>query len=280
MTGIIFDHKEFAVFDGPGPRQTVFFKGCPLRCSWCHNPEGLCAHPQLMVSNASCTHCGNCTRICTHETCIACGDCVHVCPLHLRSIAGETVTARELAGRILKNADYYAAYGGGVTFSGGEPLMQAAFLGEVLRLLPGVHCAVETSGYCQPSLFQEITALLDYVIMDIKLFDETRHRHFTGASNRLILQNALSLCEGQIPFVVRIPVIPGVNDTDENYRQTAAFLSGARNLVRVEFLPYHKTAGAKYSMAGMEYQPQFDPEGSIHISQEIFGEYGIRSVIL
>lgn len=280
MTGIIFDHKEFAVFDGPGPRQTVFFKGCPLRCSWCHNPEGLCAHPQLMVSNASCTHCGNCTRICTHETCIACGDCVHVCPLHLRSIAGETVTAGELAGRILKNADYYAAYDGGVTFSGGEPLMQAAFLGEVLRLLPGVHCAVETSGYCQPSLFQEITALLDYVIMDIKLFDETRHRHFTGASNRLILQNALSLCEGQIPFVVRIPVIPGVNDTDENYRQTAAFLSGARNLVRVEFLPYHKTAGAKYSMAGMEYQPQFDPEGSIHISQEIFGEYGIRSVIL
>ncbi len=280
MTGIIFDHKEFAVFDGPGPRQTVFFKGCPLRCSWCHNPEGLCAHPQLMVSNASCTHCGNCIRICTHETCIACGDCVHVCPLHLRSIAGETVTAGELAGRILKNADYYAAYGGGVTFSGGEPLMQAAFLGEVLRLLPGVHCAVETSGYCQPSLFQEITALLDYVIMDIKLFDETRHRHFTGVSNRLILQNALSLCEGQIPFVIRIPVIPGVNDTDENYRQTAAFLSGARNLVRVEFLPYHKTAGAKYSMAGMEYQPQFDPEGSIHISQEIFGEYGIRSVIL
>ena len=280
MTGIIFDHKEFAVFDGPGPRQTVFFKGCPLRCSWCHNPEGLCAHPQLMVSNASCAHCGNCIRICTHETCIACGDCVHVCPLHLRSIAGETVTAGELAGRILKNADYYAAYGGGVTFSGGEPLMQAAFLGEVLRLLPGVHCAVETSGYCQPSLFQEITALLDYVIMDIKLFDETRHRHFTGVSNRLILQNALGLCEGQIPFVIRIPVIPGVNDTDENYRQTAAFLSGARNLVRVEFLPYHKTAGAKYSMAGMEYQPQFDPEGSIHILQEIFGEYGIRSVIL
>ena len=190
------------------------------------------------------------------------------------------VGAGELAGRILKNADYYAAYGGGVTFSGGEPLMQAAFLGEVLRLLPGVHCAVETSGYCQPSLFQEITALLDYVIMDIKLFDETRHRHFTGVSNRLILQNALGLCEGQIPFVIRIPVIPGVNDTDENYRQTAAFLSGARNLVRVEFLPYHKTAGAKYSMAGMEYQPQFDPEGSIHISQEIFGEYGIRSVIL
>ena len=109
MTGIIFDHKEFAVFDGPGPRQTVFFKGCPLRCSWCHNPEGLCAHPQLMVSNASCAHCGNCIRICTHETCIACGDCVHVCPLHLRSIAGETVTAGELAGRILKNGSPFPA---------------------------------------------------------------------------------------------------------------------------------------------------------------------------
>lgn len=280
MTGIIFDHKEFAVFDGPGPRQTVFFKGCPLRCSWCHNPEGLCPRPQLMVSSASCTHCGSCRRVCTHETCIACGDCVHVCPLHLRHIAGEIVTAEELADRILKDADYYTSYGGGVTFSGGEPLMQAPFLCEVLRLLPRIHRAIETSGYCEPDIFREVTAALDYVIMDIKLFDETAHRHYTGVSNRLILENARTLCRGNIPFVIRIPVIPGVNDTDDNYAQTAAFLSGAPNLVRVEFLPYHKTAGAKYGMAGMEYQPRFDPQRPIHISQEIFETYGIRSVIL
>ena len=280
MTGIIFDHKEVAVYDGPGLRQTIFFKGCPLRCSWCHNPEGLCPRPQLMVSHASCTHCGRCLRACTHKTCIACGDCVPVCPLHLRQIAGQLLTAEELSLRILKDADYYAAYGGGVTFSGGEPLMQAAFLREVLLRLPRVHCALETSGYCRPALFQEITALLDYVLMDIKLFDDTLHRQYTGVSNQWILRNARTLCQGQNPFVIRIPVIPGVNDTDDNYRQTAAFLSGAPSLVRVEFLPYHKTAGAKYSMAGMEYKPRFDPNRPIHISQEIFETYRIRSVIL
>lgn len=170
--------------------------------------------------------------------------------------------------------------GGGVTFSGGEPLMQAEFLMEVLQSLPDLHRAIETSGYCKPEQFRQVIRHLDYVMMDIKLFDAADHRKYTGVDNEVILANARTLCEGKIPFVIRIPVIPGVNDTAENYRATAAFLAGAKALVKVEFLPYHKTAGAKYGMLGKNYQPRFDPEKSIWISQKIFDEYGIRSEVL
>ena len=158
--------------------------------------------------------------------------------------------------------------------------MQGEFLLEVLRELPELHRALETCGYCSRELFERALEHLEYVMMDIKLCDPEKHIRYTGVDNKVILQNARALCQGETPFVIRIPVIPGVNDTDDNYRQTAAFLSGAPSLVRVEFLPYHKTAGAKYSMAGMEYKPRFDPNRPIHISQEIFETYRIRSVIL
>lgn len=279
-TGIIFDIKEFAVFDGPGMRQTVFFKGCPLRCNWCHNPEGLEAKPQLMVSTASCLHCGKCAEVCTHKDgCIACGACVPVCPLRLRRIAGERLTSQELADRIRRDSGYYAKYGGGVTFSGGEPLMQADFLIEVLQELSDVHRAIETSGFCAGEKFRE-AANLDYVMMDIKLFDGEAHRRYTGVDNRQILENARFLCEGDTPFVIRIPVIPGVNDSEENFRSTARFLAGAPALEKVELLPYHRTAGAKYKMVGRAYRPMFDVEQKVWISQQIFEEYGIRSEVL
>lgn len=294
--GTIFDIKEFAVFDGPGMRQTVFFKGCPLRCSWCHNPEGLSGLPQLMVSTASCLHCGKCMEACPQavdaadrngepasvasKACIACGKCIPVCPLNLRKIAGERMTSEELVKKIRKDSDFYARYGGGVTFSGGEPLMQADFLIEVLEQLPDVHCAIETSGYCDPEKFKQVIANLDYVMMDIKLFDKEQHRHYTGVDNTSILKNARTLCEGEIPFVIRIPVIPGVNDNDENYQATADFLAGAKALQKVEFLPYHKTAGAKYGMVGKEYQPDFDPEQGVHINRKIFEELGIATEVL
>ena len=278
--GTIFDIKEFAVFDGPGMRQTVFLKGCPLRCAWCHNPEGLCTQPQLMVSKASCTDCGRCRAVCTQESCIACGACIPVCPLRLRKIAGEQITSDELVLRIRKNADYYARYGGGVTFSGGEPLMQPKFLTEVLEQIPDLHKAIETSGYCDPEIFREVISHMNYVMMDLKIFEEELHRKYTGVSNKKILQNAMQLMEGKTPFVIRIPVIPGVNDNENNYRETAAFLKGAQALVKVELLPYHKTAGAKYSMLDMEYQPDFDTEQAVKTSTDLFAEYGIRCEVL
>lgn len=289
--GTIFDIKEFAVFDGPGMRQTVFFKGCPLRCSWCHNPEGLSGLPQLMVSTASCLHCGKCAEACPQKaegaghnagtaSCIACGKCIPVCPLNLRKIAGERMNSEALVQKIRKDSDFYARYGGGVTFSGGEPLMQADFLMEVLEQLPDIHRAIETSGYCDPEKFRQVLANLDYVMMDIKLFDRDRHRHYTGVDNTNILKNARTLCEGDTPFVIRIPVIPGVNDTDENYQATAEFLTGAKALQKVEFLPYHKTAGAKYTMVGKDYRPDFDPEQGVHINRKIFEDLGIATEVL
>lgn len=277
--GMLFDLKQFAVFDGPGIRQTVFMKGCPLRCRWCHNPEGLVSRPQMMVG-ASCTHCGRCRTVCRHETCIACGACVPVCPLHLRHIAGETITAEELTRRLRRDSDYYAACGGGVTFSGGEPLMQGAFLLEVLALIPEIHTCIETSGYAPEALFNQVVEQLDYVIMDIKIFDRELHRAYTGVDNALILKNAKWLCNGDTPFTIRIPLIPGVNDNDENLRQTAQWIAGARKLEKVELLPYQKTAGAKYCMLGQEYQPGFDVDCPVHAAQDIFEEYGIRSSTL
>lgn len=280
LTGVVFDIKEFAVFDGPGMRQTVFLKGCPLRCSWCHNPEGLAMEPQLMVSYASCIHCGRCQKVCVNEPCISCGKCVAVCPLHLRRIAGEVMTSGELVKKIRENSDYYNRYGGGVTFSGGEPLMQADFLLEVLKQLPDVHKAIETSAFCKPEKFCQVTEELDYIMMDIKIFDDNLHRKYTGVSNRVILENARTLCRGEKPFVIRIPVIPGVNDNEENFRKTAQWIADAKNLQKVEILPYHKTAGAKYAMLGMEYEPVFQAEQKVWIPENIFEEYGIRSEVL
>lgn len=251
IRGIIFDMKEFSVFDGPGLRQTVFLKGCPLRCTWCHNPEGQKMEPQLMD-----------------------------CPPNLRKIVGEEITSDELVARIRKNSDYYDRYGGGVTFSGGEPLFQADFLIEVLKKIEDLHCAIETSGYCKTDKFKEVISYLDLVMMDIKIMDSAKHKEYTGVDNKLILENTRVLCEGNIPFIIRIPVIPGVNDNEDNYLETAKLISSAESLVKVELLPYHKTAGAKYGMIGEEYKPNFDVNQEINIYQDIFSEHGIRSEVL
>lgn len=233
-----------------------------------------------MVSTASCTGCGKCKAVCKHETCIACGECISVCPLHLRQITGRVLTSEALAQEILKNSAYYARYGGGVTFSGGEPLMQAAFLMETLEQLPSLHRAIETSGYTDADTFREVVNRLDYVMMDIKLMDPSLHKKYIGADNAQILSNAAYLCGQEKTFVIRIPLIPGVNDSDENFRQTASFLKHAATLEKVELLPYHKTAGAKYEMVGRQYIPDFDPEQAVHIGTAIFESYGIRSDVL
>lgn len=291
-SGTIFDIKEFAVHDGPGVRQTVFFKGCPLRCQWCHNPEGLSARPQLMFSRSSCSRCGKCRLVCPLSPdkestspafpadCTACGACVRVCPLGLRTISGQRMTSQELTAAIRENSGYYAALGGGVTFSGGEPLMQGDFLLEVLEQISDLHTAIETSAYAPPDLFQAVTDRLSFIMMDVKLMDPALHRRYTGVDNRVILENLTRLCRGKKEFVVRIPLIPGVNDSAANLEQTAAFLSGASSLLRVELLPYHQTAGAKYGMLGMEYHPDFDPSVPIRIPAHLFEKYQIKAVTL
>ena len=280
MTGVIFDVKEFAVYDGPGVRTTVFLKGCPLRCQWCHNPEGLSAQPQLMVSQAACGHCGACKRICENEQCIACGKCIPHCRLGLRKMAGQRTEADALAKKLLRGRKLMEESGGGVTFSGGEPLMQWDFVEEVISHLNGLHTAVETSGYASDEVFARMMNAVDFIMMDMKLTDPAMHRHFCGVDNALILRHADMLCQGDTPFVIRIPLIPGVNDTEEHLTAVAERIQGAKSLVRVELLPYHKTAGAKYGMAGMEYRPEFDTERAVRVWPEVFEKRGIAAITL
>lgn len=280
--GVIFDIKEGAIHDGPGLRQTVFLKGCPLRCQWCHNPEGLQVEPQLMASQNGCTHCGKCEVVCpSPEHCAACGACVIACPLRLRAVAGEEISPEALAERLMQNADYYRKTEGGLTFSGGEPLMQPDFVLETLRLLPDwVHTAVETSGYAPPETFASFQEAFDLVMLDLKQMDDALHRRYTGVSNAAIIENAKQLCRGETPFIIRIPVIPGVNDTEAHYRAVAELVQGAPALLQVELLPYHVTAGAKYAMLGQDYLPNFDTERPIRTNLAIFTDHGVRSCIL
>lgn len=279
--GTIFDISQFAVFDGPGIRTTVFFKGCPLRCEWCHNPEGLFFTPQMMVSHQSCIHCGKCSGVCSHpEVCINCGECVTVCPLHLRKLCGTQYTPENLAKILLKDKDFLKRNGGGITFSGGEPLAQPSFLLELLEWLGDIHTTIETSGYCDPEVFQSVLTKLDYIIMDIKLVDSIEHKLYTGVNNEKIIKNLEYLKTCKKPFVVRVPLIPGVNDTNENLTETALLLKDAPNLIKVELLPYHKTAGSKYSMINKVYAPTFNINQKVNTNTTCFTDHGISCMVL
>lgn len=280
ITGTIFDIKEFAVYDGPGIRTTAFLKGCPLRCSWCHNPEGLASRPQLMVSRAACVHCGACAAVCTHAECVACGACIPHCRLNLRRVSGERISSEALAARLLKGRDLMLETGGGITFSGGEPLMQWDFVSEVIDHLSGVHVAVETSGYAPEAVFRAAMARADLMMMDVKQIDPAIHLKYTGVDNAPILHNARLLAEGDTPFILRVPLIPGVNDNLAHLTGVAQLIEGARQLIRVELLPYHVTAGAKYAMLGMEYRPGFDETRPVNADLSPFTARGIPAIVL
>lgn len=278
--GIIFNIEEFAVHDGPGIRKLVFFKGCLLRCTWCHNPEGISFERELMVSYSACRDCGRCTEICTNEYCTACGNCVDVCPLQLRKICGQEYEARALANILLKDKDLLISSGGGITISGGEPLAQPEFLFELMSELKPVNVAIETSGYAREDIFRKMVTKADLVLMDLKHTDPVIHKTYTGKDNRLIIENLKYLCKAHTDFYIRIPLIPGVNDTLKNLENTARLIHNARHLKRVELLPYHRTAGAKYGMLGKEYNPGFDIDRKICINIDIFKKYNINTTVL
>ena len=281
MKGRIFDIEEFAVFDGPGIRSVVFMKGCPLRCQWCHNPEGLDTGPTRVTKVALCAHCGACDAVCPSPAkCTGCRKCEDACPKRLISVAGIETDAADVAARVLKNADLLRMNGGGVTFSGGEPLMQPDFLMELRSLLGSLHACMETSGYAPGEVFSRAASAMDFVIMDVKLADPDAHRRYTGAGNAPILKNLFWLKSSGIPFRVRVPLIPGVTDIDENLSATAALLKGAKALEKVELLPYHRAAGAKYASVRRVYMPEFDPERSVNADISPFVRLGIPAEVL
>ncbi len=249
--GIVFDIKQGAVHDGPGLRTTVFLKGCPLRCTWCHNPEGLEKSVELMHKENLCCHCKNCEKGCTHEECRGLSRCAKACPTGALTICGREYTPQELCDFLLRDKCFFDASGGGVTFSGGEPLMQSEFLYDCLCILKdnGVHTAIETSGYAEGDVFQRVLSKLDLVIMDIKLMDSTLHKKYTGTDNAKILQNAKTLMQSKKDVVFRTPLVPGVCDRSDNLIAIQNFVEG----YTWEQLKYNKLAQVKYEMVGKEF---------------------------
>ena len=249
MTGTIFDIKEMAVHDGQGIRTTVFFKGCPLRCKWCHNPEGFIKEPQLFIKEARCHHCGLCTKPCTHEDCKQFDRCIHICPENCITVTGRSVSAKSLAAELKKSAEPLGSSFGGFTFSGGEPLFQPEFLLELIEELSGYNLCIETSGYAKQEIFMSVISKLDYVIMDIKLADSKLHRKYTGKDNKIILKNLDLLKNSGVSYKIRTPLIPNITDTPENLNEIKQIIGNGI----WEHLPYNTLTGVKYSMLNMEY---------------------------
>ena len=250
-TGMIFDIKELAIHDGPGIRTTVFMKGCPLRCRWCHNPEGLEQTVQQVRS-------GGDTRT-----------------------VGRRYTSDELADLLNSQVEIFRASCGGVTFSGGEPLMQAAFLAEVIDKLDKTHILLDTSGFGSAENFALILPKVDHVYFDVKLIDDTEHRRWTGVSNGPILRNLHTMDEHAVPYTLRLPLVPGITDTEVNLEQIAYTVQKLQNASELHVLPYNSLAGGKYEPYGMTYTLSDEPctQESIDQAMEILGRLDIEVVL-
>lgn len=282
VKGKIFAIEEFSTFDGPGVRLTVFLKGCPLRCMWCHNPEGQSFDTEIVRSPNGCIGCNACFEAGKSQTGIPCliEKSIAVCPKNIVRVCGKDILSEELLVILEKKLDMLNTCGGGITFSGGEPLAQHKFLKECLSLLRGkTNRAIQTSGFCENEIFSDIISECDYVLYDLKLMDPVLHEKYTGYTNERILKNYITLAQSGVDFITRIPLIPTVNDTVENITATAEFLV-KNKAKKIELLSYNKSAGAKYTLVGKEYKTDFDQNRSPEPHIEIFSNYGIEVKIL
>ena len=266
--GMVFNVQRFSLHDGPGIRTTFFLKGCPLSCSWCHNPEGRTAAPEVVVTAHRCIECGGCVDACplglpsgigggwtkSRDRCEACGSCVDACPTGARRLAGREMTVAEAVEEGLKDRVFYATSGGGVTFSGGEPLRQSGFVIGALKAFRGhgVHSAVDTCGLVDRETLLSAAEHADLFLYDIKHMDDALHHEWAGASNERILANLVALSTVHDAIWVRMPVIPGVNDDGHNLRRTADLVAGLSGIERVSLLPYHRLGSDKRARIGAE----------------------------
>ena len=271
-SGRIFDIKRYAIHDGPGIRTTVFMKGCPLSCQWCHNPEGLFVAPPIAYEKKRCIGCGACVDGCPQKAliltssgvatdaarCTGGGTCVDLCPAGARERTTIAIGVDRLMAEIQKDVIFYDASGGGVTFSGGEPLLQPDFLTEMLTVCGdvGIHRAVDTAGYAQRAVLERVARHTDLFLYDLKLMDPERHRRYTGVSNRRILDNLRWLSRQGAVVDIRIPLLPGVNDDDDNLQQVIDFLTTLPRIGGVHLLPYHDFQKNKYAKLGLPYHAE------------------------
>lgn len=255
QTATIFDIQHGSFADGPGIRTTVFFKGCNLRCAWCHNPESQSGKPELMVFRDRCADCGLCRKRCpTPEKCTLCGKCTLICPEEVRKVCGRAYTLEEVMEEIVRDQSFYRNSGGGVTCSGGECMLQVDFLAELLRRCTetGIHTAVDTAGYVPFSSFERICEYTDLFLYDLKAWDGEKHRQYTGVDNGLILENLQKLDRMGKRIWIRIPVVPGVNDRESEMRKIRQFLDTCSHIERVELLPYHPMGENKSAALGRQ----------------------------
>ena len=269
MRGIVSDIQKFSLHDGPGIRTTIFLKGCTLHCQWCHNPEAIALKPELMRAMNKCIGCGACVAVCptgaiTREDdglayhralCRNCFACVRACPSAALSIVGTEMEAEDVVACAMADRDYYESSGGGITLSGGDPVMQSEFAAELLRLFheKGVHTAMESALNADEAAVDRLTEHLDLLFFDVKLLDEKQHLQYTGASNRTALAHVKRLSQRGLAMVARTPLIPGVTDTVENVTAIAAWLHENAPQARYQLLNYNPMAEAKWENIGLSY---------------------------
>ena len=278
ITGLVFDIQKFSIHDGPGIRTTVFLKGCPLRCAWCHNPESKDGGYELSFSRDKCIGCGSCFKACpngchvmegdTHTLlrgrCEQCGICTEACYAGALELVGKTMTVDEVLAEVLKDKSFYDNSGGGMTISGGEPLAQSRFTELLLNRAKdeNLHICIETSGYCRSEYLSSLVSKVDIFLFDYKATDPEIHRTYVGVDNRLILKNLEFLNDAGAGLHIRCPVIPGINDDDEHLHGIADIANRFPNIRQVDVLPYHRLGVGKSERIGKEY-PLSDSQTSV-----------------
>jgi glycyl-radical enzyme activating protein len=270
--GLVFDIQRASLYDGPGIRTTVFLKGCPLNCLWCHNPEGISGSAQLYYNGEKCVRCFNCVDACPKgihhfsegvhyfdsEECTLCGECVKGCNYAALKVVGVEMSVNEVLKEVLADVDFYQNSGGGITLSGGEPLFQFEFSRELLKQskFAGINTCVETSGLVSSSRFEQILPLIDLLLFDYKITGTEQHKKYTGVDNDLILSNLDLAYRTGVPVILRCPIIPGVNDTPEHFRGIRGIDEKYPLLKGIELMPYHKMGTAKGETSGCYNQVQ------------------------
>jgi len=293
-SGTVFDIKGFAIHDGPGIRTTVFLKGCPLRCDWCHNPESQAQAPVLAQFPNNCIGCGKCLERCPHDgltrgeeqvlidrsRCVACGTCAETCYAEALVVRGRRMTVAEVIAEVLKDRPFYENSGGGMTLSGGEPLFQPEFAIALLRAAKaeGLHNCLDTCGYVPWEVLEAATAYCDLVLYDLKTVDPRLHRTWTGRNNQRILENLRALTSDGVPVQLRMPLVPGFNDRPEDMAAAARFIMELAHPPPLEILPYHRLGEGKHEALGVTggFHAEPPPREQVEALAEVAREHGVQ----